>query len=207
MSAAGAPKAESEDLEGGESIVRAPEEGGEILRDRMERPARVGRFALALLGVVTASVGVAEWVTSRTVVGLSIGLFGVILLALAVVQQHLYSRDLAHWPDQAILWKEGLELVLHNGEVRGVTWAESDFALHLVERRAPIPANREYLLIWLPDPKIPPVELSADGFERLNRVASDRNLSVVESRRGSRPDATRLIEIRRGTYQPLDEVS
>jgi len=189
----------------GLSIIRTGKEA-EALRRHADRPARLGRYLLAMLGVVTAGAGLAEWVTTKSPVGLALGVFGSVLLVLGVTQHLLYRRDKAHWPEQAILWDDGIELVLHNGEVRGTTWSDSDLFLHLVERRAPAPANREYLLIWGMDSKIPPVELSSEGFERLTQTTVDHHLQVAQSRRGSRVDATKVFEIRQGTPRPFDEV-
>jgi len=95
-----------------------------------------------------------------------------------------------------LLWNEGVELVLPNGEVRGATWSDSDLALELVSRRAPLPAKREYLLLWLPDSKIPPVQLSEDGYDRLAKVAADGGLHISQSRRGARVDGVQVIQIR-----------
>jgi len=162
----------------------------------MERPAQVGRYVLAFMGAVTASAGIAFWITSGSTVGLAIGAFGAVLIALGVVQHFLHKRDLKHWPNDVLLWTEGVELVLPDGEVRGVTWSDSDLALELVSRRAPAPAKREYLLLWLPDPKIPPVELSEDGYDRLAKVAADGGLNLSQSRRGARADAVQVIQIR-----------
>ena len=187
----------SQDPEGGISLVRTGDESNQ-LRLRMERPARIGRFLFGVLGAITAAAGLAVWITNSSLVGLALGVFGVVLIVLAVVQHNLLRRDSQHWPDQAILREGGVELFLHNGEVRGAAWSDSDIAFHLIERRAPSPANREYLLVWLMDSKIPPVELSAEGFDGLNRATVEWNLTVKESRRGSRPDATRLIEITQG---------
>ncbi len=165
----------------------------------MERPPRIGRLLFGVLGAITAAAGVAEWVTNMSVIGLALSAFGAVLIVLAVVQNNLLRRDFQHWPDQVVLREDGVEMFLHNGEVRGATWSDPDLALHLVERRAPPPASREYLLVWLMDSKIPPVELSAEGFDHLNRAFVNRSLRIHESRRGSRPDATRLIEIRQGS--------
>lgn len=195
---------ESKKLEGGISLIRTGEEAT-LLRHRLERPARVGRYVMGTLGAITAAAGVATWITTASEVGLVLGAFGGVLTVLSVAQHLLYRRDLDHWPTDVLLWDEGVELVLHNGEVRGATWSDPGLALHLVERRAPPPANREYLLVWLMDPKIPPVELSAEGFDRLNRATVDRHLRVNENRRGSRPDATRLIEIRQGPAGPTPD--
>jgi hypothetical protein len=161
----------------------------------MERPARVGRVALSFLGVVTASAGTAMWVTTESGLGLALAGFGGILLVLGVVQHLLYRRDQAYWPEQAHLWGDGLELVLHNGEVRGASWSDPDFSLQLIARRAPSPAGREYVLIWLMDPKVPPVELSSEGFERVRQNAAYHGLDLIQNRRGARADSTQLIHI------------
>ena len=185
---------------GEESILRiGPEMGG--LRERMERPARAGRLILVMLGAVTASAGVAAWVTGNGVVGLAVAAFGGILLVLGVVQHLLYRRDQTHWPEQAFLWTNGLELVLHNGEVRGASWSDPDFGLQLVARRAAPPVGREYLLIWLADAAIPPVEITEAAFDRLRQVAADRALSIVQTRRGPRSSPTQIV-----TIQPRREV-
>ncbi len=176
------------------SILRDGPEADQ-LRDRMERPARAGRVILALLGVVTASAGTAMWVTTKSGVGIALAGFGGVLLLLGVVQHLLYRRDQAHWPDQAHLWSDGLELVLRNGEVRGASWSDPDFSIELIARRAPSPAEREYVMIWLMDPKIPPVELSAKGFERVRQSAATYGLDLSQNRRGSRADSTQMIHI------------
>ena len=177
------------------SIARTGEEGA-FLRRRMERPARVGRYVLTFMGAVTASAGIAFWITSGSAVGVAIGAFGMVLIALGVVQHLLHKRDLKHWPTDVLLWDEGIELVLPDGEVRGVTWSEPDLALELVSRRAPLPAKREYLMLWLSDSKIPPVQLSESGYERLAKVAADGGLRISQDRRGARADAVQVIQIR-----------
>lgn len=170
--------------------------GADLLRRRMERPARFGRVILPLLGVVTASAGVAMRIVTGASLGVALGAFGVVLIVLGAVQHLLYRRDQTHWPDQAFLWDDGVELVLHNGEVRGASWSDPDLALHLVARRAPSPADREYLLIWLMESSIPPVELSPEGFDHLRRMAVNRGLQMTEVRRGSKATSTQLVEIR-----------
>jgi len=176
------------------SILRGGPEATH-LRSRMERPARVGRVVLGLLGAVTASAGGAMWITTKSGLGVAFVGFGGILLVLGVVQHRLYRRDQAHWPEQAYLWSDGLELMLHNGEVRGASWSDPDLSLELVARRAPAPTEREYVLIWLMDPKVPPVELSVEGFEQVRQRAADRGLDLTQNRRGRRADSTQIIHI------------
>jgi len=187
------------------SIARTGDEAAH-LRRRMERPARVGRYVLTFLGAVTASAGFAFWIASGSTVGIAIGVFGTVLVALGVAQHFLLQRDVTHWPSDVLLWDEGVELVLPNNEVRGVTWSDPDLALELVSRRAPIPAKREFLLLWLPDPKIPPVQLSEEGYERLARVAADGGLRISQSRRGGRADALQVVQIRAMTSAPATNV-
>ena len=185
----------SDDSEKHASIARAGTDAV-FLRQRMERPARLGRIILSLFGGVTASAGAAVWVTTRSEPAVGLIVFGGVLAALGVVQHLLYQRDRAHWPDQVYLWTDGLELVLSNGEVRGASWSDPDFALELVARRAPPPAQREFLLMWLPDSRIPPVELSEEGFDMVAKAAVDHELKITHSRRGSRRDSLQLVEIR-----------
>lgn len=194
--------------EGGVSLVRPGEEGA-LLRHRLERPARVGRVVLCFLGVVTAAAGIADWITTRLDVGIALAAFGGVLLALGVVQHLLYQQDLRHWPTDVVLWGEGIELVLSNGEVRGMMWSDPDIALQLVARRAPAPAEREYLLLWLPDSKIPAVELSSDGYDRIARIAADAHLQISMTRRGPRVGGTQMIQIRQlppPTTTPLAKI-
>lgn len=181
--------------EAGSPITR-PEEEIPKLRVRLERPARVGRYFLGFLGAVSVAAGTALWTTTRSQPGIAVAVFGAVLIGLAAAQHLLFRRDLAHWPEQALLFEDGIELVLHNGEVRGAHWSESDLMIQLVDRRAPAPLNREYLLVWMMDPKIPPVELSAEGYERVRRAAEERFLQVSQRLRGGRKNATRVVEIR-----------
>jgi len=177
------------------SILRGEPEAT-VLRGRMERVARAGRLTLTMLGGVSGAAGFALWITAGTILGVAIATFGGILLVLGVVQHLIYRRDQAHWPEQAYLWSDGLELVLHNGEVRGASWSDPDFGLQLVARRAAPPIQREYVLIWLMDPKVPPVELSAEGFERVRQRAADSGLDLNQRQRGARADSTQVIHVR-----------
>jgi hypothetical protein len=183
--------------EEGVPLVRT-DAGAELLRRRIERPALLGQYLLATLGAVTAAAGVALWITNRSSLGLALGAFGAVLIVLGALQYMILRRDRAHWPDQAMLWEGGVELVLHNGEVRGVSWSDPDLALNLISRRAPPPADREYLLIWMSEGKIPSAELSAEGFARLRKAAEAAQLLVTEPHRSRRPDALQWVEIRPG---------
>ena len=193
--AAKVPIAGPQETEDASSILRTGPEA-DALRRRMERGARISRYVLATLGVITASAGLLLWITSASDLGLALGAFGGVLIALGIAQHLLYRRDIAHWPKQAFLWDDGIELVLRNGEVRGATWSDPDLVLQIVDRRAPPPANREYLLLWIMDSRVPPVEITEDGFERLSRVAGSHPLRISLSRRGARANAMRVVDIR-----------
>lgn len=192
--------------EGGVSITRTGDEATQ-LRHRLERPARVGRVILSLLGAITAGAGIADWITTRSAAGIAIGVFGVVLLALGMIQHVLYRRDLRHWPTDVVLWDEGVELVLPNGEVRGASWSDPDLGLQLISRPAPSPANQEYLLLWLSDSKIPAVEISADGFDRISKLAVDRGLQTTVTHRGSRTRGTKIIHIHHYTVTSPKEAA
>ncbi len=150
------------------------------------------------LGAVTAAAGVAAWLTNAVVVGLALGIFGTVLIVLSIIQHLLLRRDELHSIEQAVLRKDGVELFLRNGEVRGISWRDSDLALTLISRKAAPPANREYLLVWLSDAKIPAIEVSAEGYETIIHEAEAQRLLVSTRRRGRRETSPQWVEIRQG---------
>ncbi len=160
-------------------------------------------MVLLALGALTLAIGVALWFLSPSSLAIALAALGGVLMLLGYVQFLLYRRDLAHWPDQAILWDGGIELVLHNGEVRGVSWNEPDLALDLVARKAPSPAGREFLLVWMSEGRIPSVELTEEGFERLQRAAVAQGLTVLQRRHGRKADSRQTVEIRQSPARRL----
>ena len=195
MGAAAAGISEPRGPETGISILRTGDDAAR-LRNRLERSANIGRYAMVTVGSITAAAGVATWITSPSDVGIGIAAFGGVLLVLGVVQHLLYRRDLHHWPTEVLLQDEGLELILPNGQVEGAMWSDPDFGLHLIARPAPEPAKREFLLIWLMDSRIPPVEISEEAFDRLREIAVNSGLRMSQRQRGSRTKPTQFVEIR-----------
>lgn len=192
---------------GGTPLHRS-DPGAELLRRRIERPARLGQYVLATLGAVTAAAGATLWFTDRSPLGLAFTAFGLVLAALGGLQFLLLRRDREHWPDQVVLWDRGVELILHNGEVRGAGWDDPDLALNLIARAAPEPAGREYLLVWMAEGKIPSAELTADGFDHLRRAAEREHLLVTEPHPLRRPGGLQWVEIRASTAgRPVDRAS
>jgi hypothetical protein len=183
--------------EEGTSLIRTGPEA-EFLREWLQRPARLGRYALLCLGGVVLGAGVALFLTNGSILGVAFALFGGVLLALGAVQHVLLRHELTHWPLDALLFEDGIELVLSNGEIRASTWSDPNFSIALVSRRAPAPANREYLLIWMSEGKIPSVELSEAGFDALLQEATARRLDIDERRRGRGDVPSRWIWVKGG---------
>jgi len=164
-----------------------------VLRERLERPSRLGMTFFLMLGAIVAAAGLLLFVTSRALIDLPIAVFGAILMVLGGAQHFLLKRDREHWPDRALLWDGGIELMLHNGDVRGLSWTDPDLAFSLVARPAHAPVHREYLLIWLRDKNVPTIELSEEGFQRVRQVVEDRRLNITENRKGRDSKLTQWI--------------
>jgi hypothetical protein len=166
-----------------------------VLRQRLERPSRLGMVVFLLLGAVVAAAGLFLFLGNRQLINLPIALFGAILIALGAAQFFLLQRDREHWPDRAFLWDGGIELMLHNGDVRGLSWTDADLAFGLMSRPARPPVNREFLLIWLRDKNVPSIELSEEGFHQLRQIAVDRRMNVQEIRKGRDARLTQWLTI------------
>lgn len=166
-------------------------------RGRSERIARYGRNTLVMLGAITAGAAAALGRLHPSGLADGILVFGVVLIALGVVQHLWLRRDRDRWPEQAYLWADGVELVLHNGEVRAVEWNDPKLALDLFCRPIPgDPPTQEILLEWKMDGYVPPCPLSPDGFERLRTAAIAHGLGMAEFRHGPRQHEIRIYELR-----------
>jgi hypothetical protein len=179
----------------------------ERLRRRMELPAEVGRYVLVMLGAVIAAAASGLWITRPSVLADGLLVFGALLILLGVVQHLLLKRDRAHWPDQAYLWADGLELVLHNGEIRATSWTDPKLALDIYLRPLRGVPNEEILLVWKSDAHVPPCQLSVEGFERIRETAIAHGLEFAEFRDGNRKRSMRAYEIRSARSQATSSSS
>jgi hypothetical protein len=189
--------------EHGVSLLRPVEEAA-ALRRRRERPAKIGRYLLILLGGICAGAGAALWATtSVALIGVAMLGFGLLLIALGATLHLVLLRDRYRWPEAAHAWDEGLELLLHDGELRAASWTDPELALDIFVRPQRRTSDEERLLVWRMESGIPPCDLSQDGLDRLLQVVAVHDLRLAEYRRGGAPRAARAYEIRGRTYRPL----
>jgi len=167
----------------GVSLLRTEEEL-ETARRAYERPTAVGRYALVGLGALTLGSGVGLVLAHYATIAFAILAFGLVLMILGALQHLFYVQGKAHWPDQLTLLDGGVEVVLHNGDVRAFEWTDPkiDFEIHV--RRSKRDDGEDARLFWHMDRKVPPCPLSAEGFDRIRTEALRRNLSYQEFRRG-----------------------
>lgn len=182
--------------EHGVSLLRPPVEAAD-LRCRRERPAEVGRYLLIALGVVCAGAGSALWVTTHVVlVGAALLGFGLVLVALGATLHLVLLRDRDRWPDEAHVWEEGIELLLHDGELRAASWTDPNLALDVFVTPRRRSADPDRLLVWKMDSAIPPGDLSESGLERLMQMVTAHDLRLAEYRSGRLGRESRAYEIR-----------
>jgi len=179
-------------------VLLRPAEEVDRLRHQRERPAEIGRSLLLFLGAVCAAAGGALWVTHGSVVAEALVAFGALLIGLGFVEHVLLQRDRTHWIDQAHLWDDGIELVLHNGEIRAASWTDPGLAFDIFVRPRRNTNDDERLLIWRKDPKVPPCDLSEVGLDKLKGAVMAHELGFTEFRRGRRAREARVYEIRAG---------
>jgi len=191
------PSAEST----GVSLARNDERAARSRKDS-ERLAHLSRYALGTSGAVTASAATALWILHRSDLAIVLVIFGLVLIALGLTQHLLLLLERRRWPDAAYLWADGIELVLHNGEVRAVEWDDPKLAFDLFRRPVRGDPNGEILLEWKMGGYVPPCPLTPDGFERLQKAAVARNLRMAEFRHGRRSNEVRVFEVRPGRPRP-----
>ncbi len=175
-----------------------PAEESEALRRRRERPAEMGRTLLLLLGVICAGASTALWVTDRSVISLGLLAFGSLLVGLGLVEHLLIGRDRKYHVDQALLWATGIELLLHNEEIRAASWTDAKLALDIFvhPRRGNLDEDR--ILVWRMDSRVPPCDLSEDGLEHLKGAVVTHGLRLREFRGGRKTRESHAYEIRPG---------
>ncbi len=153
-------------------------------RRRMERTVEWGRYVLLGFGAVALGSGTALVLAHRSIAAFVILAFGLLLMALGAVQHFYYRRGKALWPEQMLLFPDGLELVLHNGEIRSAEWSDPALDLEVHERPQWVGSADAVVLQWRMDTRVPPCPITADGFERLKREAVRRDLKLEEVRSG-----------------------
>ena len=181
--------------QGGLALLR-DDAGSEDYRERAELPSRLGRFVLVGLGGVIVGAGTGVWFAHPSPVADGLLAFGAVLIVLGFIQHRLLLRDRDHWPHQALLWSEGLELVLANGEIRAAPWSDAKFTLDLYARPMSDGSPDELLLAWKMDPKIPMVLLTPEGFDQIREAAILHGLELSEYRADNRRRTLRGFEIR-----------
>jgi hypothetical protein len=194
----GPPPSERPSDERGFSLLKSTDETA-AQRRRRERPAEVGRYPLVLLGAVCAGAGAAVGFTSHarvSAVGLMLLGFGLILVALGAALHLVLLRDRDRWPESAHAWDEGIEIVLHDEEVKAALWTDPKLAIDLFVHRPRNASDDVRLLYWRMDSAVPPCDLSQEGFDRLMRVVASRDLRLAEYRSGGKGQRSRAYEIR-----------
>lgn len=189
--------------EHGASLLVATEDG-DRLRRRRERPAEVGRYLLLGLGAVCGAAGAALWLTTanaRLPGSVFLG-FGLTLMSLGGTLHLVLARDRQRWPEQVHAWDEGIELLLHDGELRAATWDDPRLALDLFVRPRRTSSDEDRLLLWRMGPSVPPCNLSEAGYSRLMEMVVKHELRLTEYRRGRRTREPRAYEIRSRPDRP-----
>lgn len=185
----------------GLSIARHDERGAR-LRTHSERLARFSRYALAMCGAITAAAAGTDLILHPSSLAIVLVIFGLVLIVLALVQHLLLLLERRRWPDSAFLWADGIELVLHNGEVRAVEWTDSQLAFDLFRRPIRGDPEGEILLEWKMGGYVPPCPITEDGFQQIQATAVDHGLGMAEFRHGSRKAEVRIFEVRAAPKRP-----
>jgi len=145
---------------------------------------------------VTASAAAALWAAHPSALAIVLVIFGLVLIVLGLVQHLFLLLERRRWPDQAYLWPDGVELLLHNGEVRAIDWDDPKLAFDLFRRPLRGDPTGEILLEWRMGPYVPPCPLTEEGFHRLQAAIVAHNLGMAEFRHGRRAREIRVFEVR-----------
>jgi hypothetical protein len=173
-----------------------PSDQWEEFRRRAELPSRWGRYVLAGLGALSVGAGTGMWFARPSSTADGILVLGLVLVGLGFVQHRWLLRDRKHWPTQVLLWSEGLELVLTNGEIRAAPWSDPKFVLDLYARPLKRNGQDEYVLVWKMDSKIPACPITPEGFDRVREMAVSQGLEFTEYHADNRRHTLRGFEIR-----------
>jgi hypothetical protein len=187
--------------ERGSSLIHPLAESAQ-LRRRRERPAELGRYPLALLGVVCAASASALWLFQHvSVLSVALLAFGLLLIALGATLHLVLLRDRERWPEEAHAWEEGIEILLHDGDLKAALWDDPKLALDVFVRDRKGSAEPERVLCWRMDRAIPPCDLTQEGFDRLMQIVASRDLGLREYRSGRPGREARAYEIRPRSFR------
>ena len=108
----------------------------------------------------------------------------------------LLVRDRDRWPEQVHAWVDGIELLLHDGELRAASWDDPELALDLYVQPKRGSPEKDRLLVWRMGSSVPPCDLSEAGFSRLMEMVVAHDLRLDEFRKGRQTREARAYLIR-----------
>jgi len=174
-----------------------PAEETERSRRRRERPAVLGRYPLLVLGAVCGAAGVGLLLSARiSPIAVAIAAFGLTLIALGAALHLFLLRDRERWPEEVHAWDEGIEVVLHNQDVRAAAWTDPRLAFDIFVHRPGASSEESREFHWRMDSGVPACDLSQAGFDRIMKIVVERNLKLAEYRAGAKGKESRAYEIR-----------
>jgi len=177
-----------------------PQEESAALRRKRERPAEIGRIPLLVLGAVCSGSAAALRFEDRvSLVAIALLAFGLLVIALGAILHLVLLRDRDRWPEKAFAWEEGIEILLHDGELKAALWTDPKLALDVFVQQRKGGREDDRFLYWRMDRAVPPCDLTKDGFDRLMQVVTSRDLKLAEFRAGRKGRESRAYEIRART--------
>jgi len=172
-------------------------------RRRAERAGNVGRFGFVALGAVTVGAAAGLWLSAPTPVDVGLLVFGGAMLGVGGLHHHWLRQERTHRPRQLLLWAEGVELVLENGEIRGAAWSDPTFSLDAYVRPGVRGRPEEVTVRWRMDRRIPLLPITSEGLDRLRAAAAGHGLRSEEYRGGGGRQAMRGYEFRAASPGPV----
>ena len=157
---------------------------------------------MVVFGAVCAGSAAGLWFLQHlSFLAVALLAFGMVLVALGATLHLVLLRDRDRWPEEAYAWEEGIELLLHDGDLKAALWSDPKLALDVfVQQRRGSP-EPERQLYWRMDRAVPPCDLTREGFDRLMEIVASRDLGLREFRSGRKGREARAYEIRAQTFR------